>query len=438
MDTAPRVPHTIERAGQLAVELGLLAYLAQFPLSTALPAAVQATALFIALLGVLSLQIGALSRGVEPPHVPLLIPTLLFFASFAIAIGLSDQRALSASRATFLPVALLVFFAAQAAFHSLDALRRLGWVFVLVLGAIGVNGVYQSIHGVALFSNQGLYADRVRGGLPHPNDLALVPLFLPLAAWTLAGDSARWRQGLGALAIGLGVATAALSGSRNALIGLGVVLATSLLLSRQRRAWLGLSVLTVGCGVGLSLLAPDSAAHRLLDPELFQREGRIGLWLSALEIFKESPVTGSGPFLFDRLYAPYVEQAALPEGYQPERGYVPWVHNLYLEALAERGVIGLATFALLIVASLRQLTKRWRATTSPSTRGAIGALATAWAALLVMGLLDLTFLKDWVLVVFALWVGLAAQTPTPIGSTMAAPAERYPRLREHEQGGEGT
>jgi O-antigen ligase len=81
-----------------------------------------------------------------------------------------------------------------------------------------------------------------------------------------------------------------------------------------------------------------------------ERDGRVGLWLVAWAMFRESPWLGKGVFTFGEYYRPswYAFRVAFPAGYIPEARIIPWAHNLVLEMLSERGVAGLASFVYLI------------------------------------------------------------------------------------------
>jgi O-antigen ligase len=69
-----------------------------------------------------------------------------------------------------------------------------------------------------------------------------------------------------------------------------------------------------------------------------------------------------------------------------DTAFIPWAHGFYLEQLAERGLLGLAV--IVVAPSLA-----WRTARRP--------LRAAMAAFLVMGLMDLTFLKPWVMGAYA-------------------------------------
>ena len=67
-----------------------------------------------------------------------------------------------------------------------------------------------------------------------------------------------------------------------------------------------------------------------------------------------------------------------PPGYEPGEGYIPWAHNLYIEILAERGLVGMAAFAVLLAAVVRHLAR------GIAEGGRTARHAAAWTAMLVM------------------------------------------------------
>src|SRR5262249_26164309 len=72
-------------------------------------------------------------------------------------------------------------------------------------------------------------------------------------------------------------------------------------------------------------------------------------------------------------------------------------HNLYLEVLAERGLIGLAAMAGVIVAAAR-LGSRLRATRDPEIRALASAVLACLVGVAFAALLELTLLRLWVVV----------------------------------------
>src|SRR5262249_47377604 len=140
-------------------------------------------------------------------------------------------------------------------------------------------------------------------------------------------------------------------------------------------------------------------------------EHRISLWLGAWEMFKESPVLGKGVHVFGEFYHPYLSRVTLPAGVVAEVGPVPWPHNLLMEVLAERGLAGLVGFLTPTLALASVLVQSWRGRPLNETRAIALGLTGSILVFLAMAQVDLTFLKDWVLLVYWLLAGLVARLP---------------------------
>ena len=237
---------------------------------------------------------------------------------------------------------------------------------------------------------------------------------LPLAfvVLTMAGLGA-WRW-LILLSVPAVVAALILSQSRNAWLGLGVGGVAWVVLGRQR--WV-MVVILLGAAVlfGVAwLLDVGQIQGRIAATANPLAEGRIGIWLAAWEMFKDAPLLGQGPHVFGELYVDYLGRAALPDGYVAELGYMPWAHCIYLELLCERGVLGFGAFGLMLAAMGRRLlAARRRATTMTTHSYAVG-LTASLLVFMAMGVLDLTFLKDWVTLVFWMLAALAATAPQAV------------------------
>ncbi len=82
---------------------------------------------------------------------------------------------------------------------------------------------------------------------------------------------------------------------------------------------------------------------------------RLPVWQVAWQMFQDAPWFGHGPGSFSVLYPEYVQSLALPSWVAFDDRHMPWAHSLYLESLAERGIVAsLALLALLILLA-RQL-----------------------------------------------------------------------------------
>jgi hypothetical protein len=99
---------------------------------------------------------------------------------------------------------------------------------------------------------------------------------------------------------------------------------------------------------GLSLLrgtrnlVGDLRHNGGMPAQVDRRPFRVGENLAALEMFRDHPVAGVGPDNFELRYPVYAQRVALDP--RPE---VRGAHSLYLESLAETGIIGTVAFVAL-------------------------------------------------------------------------------------------
>jgi len=193
---------------------------------------------------------------------------------------------------------------------------------------------------------------RASGIMPHPNDIAIAPMLMMVPTTPLA------------------LVPILLSASRNALVGFIVMV--FMLLPRYRVA--------IATG-GVVVLSFATYWH----PAAFTTiQARFGHWLVALRMLGEAPLLGKGPHTFADFYLRYTE-TPLAFGVKPEVSFIPWAHSIYLEQLAERGIVGLVAF-------LAPLVFVWKYGTH-HTRACL-------VAFLAMGVFDLTLLKPWVVGVY--------------------------------------
>ena len=78
---------------------------------------------------------------------------------------------------------------------------------------------------------------------------------------------------------------------------------------------------------------------------------RLSNWRSAFLLWKDHPLLGIGPEMFSE-YVPQVRPIGGPQS--------QYIHNLYLEALAETGLCGLTALLLLQISVIRLLVRRFR------------------------------------------------------------------------------
>jgi hypothetical protein len=105
--------------------------------------------------------------------------------------------------------------------------------------------------------------------------------------------------------------------------------------------------------------------ERLTDPA---NDGRLPLWRAALDIYRTQPLHGTGAGTYQQFYTRY----------RSETSYVTDTHSLYLQSLAELGIVGLALMVLIVGGILVGLALRIRGP-DRGLYAALFAVALAWA-----------------------------------------------------------
>lgn len=236
---------------------------------------------------------------------------------------------------------------------TFDALRRALWAIVMMACVNSGAAVYD-------FMTTSELKYRSPGLLENQNSLGiLAALALPLALYQYLYRRG-WRRWLSlGLVVVLGAGVAA-SVSRGALIALLVALALTAWVERRR--WRRLLIVVLVAAVLVPLLpayyfervgnlVEDARGTVPLDGT--ERMTSRGFYnVAGLRIWSEHPILGVGVGNFGH----YFVQARYNPGLQASTELA--VHNIYLQALVEFGLVGAAMLAWLVIATTRNL---WRA-----------------------------------------------------------------------------
>jgi O-antigen ligase len=207
----------------------------------------------------------------------------------------------------------------------------------------------------------------------------------------------------------------------------GLMIVTGLLLTYSRTAFLALGVFvfsavvtkqmrarTAAVAVGILLLATATLTTGLLtrvatvssigDVAQGQRAGdssvrmRASLLLMGARMFSDHPVFGVGPGQ-SNLHIPEYDDGS----YFSRIGKTKKLHNMYIEQLAETGIIGFALFMATVTSVLGALWRRRRSLQNPGLNNAFTALLLSIVLYLVTGLaLHLSYQRFfWVLIALA-------------------------------------
>src|SRR3990170_148023 len=360
--------------------------------------------------------IGAVFRPSWRPRTPLLFPVVLASAVYGLSALFSERPRLSLdpTMAGF-AVALTYLFLSRILADSWFR-RRFEPAMVTAVGLVSAAYIVQVVLEwlkwwglVGALVVPPLRPSFVGLGFGSPNLVATFLLLLaPLAVVVVVGHSSRtWP----AVALGAAVAVAIfLTGSRGAYIGVAVALFVAVglaatrrefgrpladkanLLFRRRRSVLALSAV---CVLVLVVFTPVVVSR-------FGQGGdslRIDLWRSAASIFVDHPLFGGGPGTWVQLKIP-----ANPPG--TSNIIVAHAHNMYIQAAAELGLVGLAALLFLVIATGRRLLGAWRSAPVPlsvETGAVIVGLSAFAGQSLVDNLVNLPFVCLLVIGVVA-WV----------------------------------
>lgn len=283
----------------------------------------------------------------------------------ALAIGLSAPIfAWAVVRRGDPPVTLLAAQAAGAVACGVVALVQ--WIGADPFVAFGW---YAPIEGASVRM-------RVYGTLGNPNFVGVLMAATFPATLAVLGSVAslrgRWVAGL-ALAVQAGALVA--TGSRGAVLGLAAGVSVYAVLRWSTRVRVVLVAVAA-----LAVVAVVVSPARPIDTTA---AGRVYLWRIAARHASDAPLFGLGPGAV-ALHFPEWQQRAAREGVRDRRfaGITDHVHNDYLEALVERGVPGLMTVCLPLLAVAMAIGRAGRVV-SPVLAGAAAATAAGAACALV-------------------------------------------------------
>lgn len=394
---------------------------------------------------------GAIALPPKPLH--LLLPVLTFGLAAFVMVLRSERRsdrgamlmapvlvlvgvALAASVGALEPAesvkkVVVLLTAAALLFATLQICREPGQLGIVVggglvgLGLGAAQGDLQQVlglHGEYGFVSGPDVVRRVQGSFGHPNQYGgYLAMLLPLAAAVAVGR--RLPTGLRVLAgaaFALALPALVFSYARGAILGVALGSLAWLWVVRPRAA--------VSCGVALAVAALALAPGAL--KERFETDGsggdvalRADIWNAALEIYAERPILGVGVNNFATAYAtlPSTLSAGTQRRLLHQRELLtpPHAQNLYLNVLAEQGLVGLVAL-LWVGAALVVACRRAARAADPLARAVGVGLGAGVATLAVHSLLDVSLPGEAALPLLGLGAVAAALASSPRPARAAA------------------
>ena len=335
-------------------------------------------------------------------RTPLDLPVLLFAAASVLSLGglaghVSDQVVglLKAGGG------VLIFFLITQTISS----RRDLWLVVTAVIATGVFQAGQLAYAVLTGTQAVSEATRASGTVIDPNLFAgylvlMTPLILALGlTLPLRFSALPTATAVAACSIAL-VATLSRSG------WLGFLASALVLAVVMRHRRMHILVGAGGIAAVIFIAGLNGAVGTRLAPgsngPLEMLYSRWDVWTAAIGIFVTHPLFGVGVANFANFYPEYSHQ---PFG-------LNHAHNLALNIAAERGILGLATFAAVAVAIFRSLVRGRKSSRGKLERALAAALIASFAGYLVHSIFEVSYYDYKVLLLFWLLSGIAAVFPT--------------------------
>lgn len=242
--------------------------------------------------------------------------------------------------------------------------KRMIWVLIGTAGILGSMTVYQTATGNYEFEFwgwakapvhevvEGFDSARPTGPLDDPNYYSQLLLMIQPMAFYRWYTERKWKHKLwGFFFWAMIVLTALFSYSRGAFVTLMFILGVIVL---ERR----MNILQVGLAVAFTMVAvtpllPEGYSDRLATlTGVFQSsetqteasfEGRTSEALAALMMFQDNFLTGIGYSMYEENYMEYSIMLGI-DGRLEARS----AHSMYLEVMAETGIIGITSFVVMV------------------------------------------------------------------------------------------
>ena len=278
---------------------------------------------------------------------------ILFFIIMMVSVSFATDKKLALSEgARFLTYIILYFIIKYSIKENLN-IKAIINSYIFTLALISVIGLIQYFTGIGLdpaFSfvdKNSVIKYRISGTLENPNNLgAFLVLGLFPIIMLMLKEKIKKIKLIYAVIILIVLFDVVTSYSRNALIGV-VIASVALAILYNWKALIAV----VGVG-GLIFFIPQINFRFLTALNGTVNSDRVKLWRTALEMFKEHPLTGVGNGNYITLYDNYVYR-------HPELRYMNYSHfpshNSYLKVLSELGIFGIIVFLALIASSLFKL-----------------------------------------------------------------------------------
>jgi tetratricopeptide (TPR) repeat protein len=249
----------------------------------------------------------------------------------------------------------------------------------------------------------------------------VAPLVIVAIVWASTTNNRGYRVVLGGLALAL-LGVLVLTSSRGGGVNLMVAGSAFALIQLARSSWVtrhmspravaGIGALVVGVGLMAFVIITFPQGNQGVS-----NAGRLDMWQSAVRIATDHPILGVGYGMFGRAFRDYRDPTIAQDK-------LASAHNLYLNTLAETGVIGACVALLIGIALARALWHTWRTAPDLAKRKRLEGTACALLGMGAHSFVD-TFTITPIVLLALVWVAYGI---TPLPTSQLAPRPQGQRL----------
>src|SRR3989338_2327205 len=305
---------------------------------------------------------------------------------------------------------ITLFFMLYEFAQSPRRLKILVWLFLISMGLVCLNALYQLAAGADLVKNYSIDTPgrliRLKSSLGSPNSLACFLLLALPAAFYVWSEQKSWSpQSVFTVALLALFFTVFLSTlSRSAFLALAAAL-IAYGLFRPKTKLLGWVLVCLPLLLGSSRLFTANFITSLNPADITIGE-RLRFWKITWQMIQHSPWLGNGVNMYYQKFSGF---APASEAY---RGYA---HNCYLQLWSEIGIFGLVAFLWPLAAILGKNAIRGKTSGEFSLKNAIGI---GLAAYLVQSFFDTNLYSLQVAMLFwvfwGVYAGLSLRSPSKL------------------------
>jgi O-antigen ligase len=410
----------------LSVPAGANIALPQKPFEFLLPATLGAVLIY----GIL---IARDERRDNRPRLAAAVPLFIGAGLLSSLFALDPSQ--TVTKVFLLVTALTVFLGVFQICRDRDQLTVIVAGVVVAVLIAGLQGILQQLNGqysTEGFIVNGQFVGRVQGSFGHPNQYGgFLAVLMPVAAAVcLARGFPRRLRWLAGFAVLAAIPALNYSYARGAIGGLIIGSLIWLLVFKPKAALFVVSSVVI---VAL-VVAPVKLKDRFSTQDQAGSVGiRADIWGAALDIYSERPLLGVGPDNFPVAYRGLPSTLANASQRQLLHNELllipPYAQNLYLNVLAEEGLVGIVALALLLAYGVSTAYRGCKLS-DPRARTLGFGLGVAMMTLIIHSFVEVTLTTALMLPLFGLLatmtVWLWVEREEPVRVARRAPAGLEP------------